>query len=145
MLDSSKAILRLLIEVDFWGHEQFFPKNNLIFIGQFKCSLISMLIIWDWFVLILQKMAILMLNLSHDFLNIFKITIDPHMFIFVVNLSWLTKEFLYGPWACECRYNYLVIVSPPILARIIPLLWIKPSTTGTTWVNSAPISTTNEL
>jgi len=38
-----------------------------------------------------------------------------------------------------------VIVSPPIDARIIPLLLINPSTTGTMCVYYAPISTTSEL
>lgn len=86
-----------------------------------------------------------MLDFSHHLLNKISVTIMLQLFIAGVSLSSLLNVFLYLPFNIENFTSYRVIVYPPTGALIIPFQCIKPSYTGTTWVNYAPISTTSEL
>ncbi len=65
MLNSSKSIFSFLVEIQLRRHEQLSAKDNFVFIGQFKCSLICVVIVGDGFMLVLQQMTVLMFDFSH--------------------------------------------------------------------------------
>ena len=67
VLNASKTVLSLFTEVDFWRHEQFFAEDNFVLIWQLEGSLVSVFVVGDAFVPILQKVAMLVFHLSHDF------------------------------------------------------------------------------
>jgi hypothetical protein len=67
VLDSPEAVFSLLVEIHLRRHKQLFAEDDLILVGQFKSSLVCMLVIGNGLVLILQQMAVLVLHLSHEF------------------------------------------------------------------------------
>jgi len=44
-MDSFEAILLFFTKVDFWGNIKFLAEDEFIFVGQFECSVISVIIV----------------------------------------------------------------------------------------------------
>lgn len=93
-MNTLKSILRLLVEIDFRSHKELLPKDYPVLIGQLKGRPVCVLVIGQRFMATLKQITMLVFDFTHDFLTKHRVTIDPHVFIRSVNLSWLLNPFL---------------------------------------------------
>jgi hypothetical protein len=66
VLDAPEAVFTLFGEVDFGRHEELLAEDDPVLIGEFEGGLVSVLVVGYGFVLVLEEVAVLVLDLPHD-------------------------------------------------------------------------------
>ena len=97
-------IVRSLSEINFGHGKEFFSKHNFLLIRQLKYSLVSMLIKMRILISAFQQVAMLMLNLSHDFHStpLIHLICQPVLIGEVVSIALLLLKRIFVEFTRDC-------------------------------------------